>query len=375
MEQPQVAQSQAEQLQASKKPERKQQKGLALFQRWPKLRWQALGKPQQVLSPEVQNQFSTFASDFGLLEDHLLPSYRELSNEAAKGQNQFHLEQVILILGGVAVTTLGAIQVTLAAVTHNSLWPGLIEAVVAAILAGFAQVTQTTKSQESYFSNRLKTETLRGEYFLFLGRLKPYDDEQSRKDRLIMRVREVTRTLTDSQQLALLTRWKEVMRQRASGTIPTPGPQDFWQLYYRYRYEDQIKFYEDRTKEFKKAQSEATILTIILMTAASVVSLFGSADLLQFSTGWAVLAVFFPVLATALATYQSVYAFERQAKLYEDASGVLNSVQMPPTPGGSPDVSIQDYVEQIEYVFKMEQGQWGQLVGQIAGAIPPGGLK
>jgi len=366
-----------EQPQALKKPEDKKAKDtkpkrLELFQRWPKLRWQPSSKPQHVISPDDKEEYSTFTSDFAILEEHLMPAYRQLSDEAAQGQNQFHLEQVILILGGVLVTTLGAIQVTLAAVTHNSMWPGLAEAVIAAILAAYAQVTQTTKSQEGYFSSRLKTETLRSEYFLFLGRLKPYENDQSRKDRLIMRVKEVTRTLTDTQQLALLTRWKEIMHQRASGSIPVPGPENFWQLYYQHRYENQLTFYEGRTKEFKKAQSQATILTIILMATASVVSIFGSADLLQFSTGWAVLAVFFPVLATALATYQSVYAFERQAKLYEDAAGVLTSVRMPPTPEGSPDAPIQDYVEQIEYVFKMEQGQWGQLVGQIAGAIAPG---
>jgi hypothetical protein len=247
----------------------------------------------------------------------------------------------------------------------------LAEAVLAAILAGVAQAAQASKAQQRYFSSRLKAETLRSEYFLFLGRLSPYNGPNP-QELLLNRIEDIAKDLTELQQIALLSKWKESKRQQSGGMVGEHRPQ-FWELYYQHRYRDQVGFYELRKNEFQKAQSQATILTITLLTTASVVSLFGSADLLNFSTGWAVLAVFFPVLATALATYQNVYAFDRQAKLYEDASAVLNTVKMPPTAENSQGISLQDYVEQIEYIFKMEQGQWGQLVGQISGATAPGG--
>ena len=342
----------------------------ALFRRWPYLRWPADPNEQQIIKEDDRRAFPTFAEDFAFLNEKLMPAFLMLDKEAGHAQNQFHRQQVILVLGGALVTTLGAIQVTLAAMTHNSMWPGLAEAVLAAILAGVAQAAQASKAQQRYFSNRLKAETLRSEYFLFLGRLNPYDD-QNPQQMLLDRIDDIAKDLTELQQIALLSRWKEVKREQSGGVISEHRP-NFWELYYQRRYKDQVGFYESRKNEFQRAQSQATILTITLLTAASVVSLFGSADLLNFSTGWAVLAVFFPVLATALSTYQSVYAFDRQAKLYQDASAVLNTVKMPQTAEGSQGISLQDYVEQIEYIFKMEQGQWGQLVGQISGVGAPG---
>jgi hypothetical protein len=162
---------------------RKPSEGFALFKRFPRLRWQPPEKPQQIISLADQARYPAFAEDFAVLEQELMPAYRILSNEAARGQNQFHLEQVTLILGGALVTALGALQVTLAALFHASLWPGVAEAVLAAVLAGVAQYTRISKAQRRYFGSRRQAEALRGEYFLFLGHLPPYDSEQ-RQQRL-----------------------------------------------------------------------------------------------------------------------------------------------------------------------------------------------
>ena len=62
---------------------------------------------------------------------------------------------------------------------------------LAAGLAAVALRARALKAQERYFTNRLKAETLRGEYFLFLGRIGPYADDRHRAQRLIHRVAEV----------------------------------------------------------------------------------------------------------------------------------------------------------------------------------------
>lgn len=343
-----------------------------LFKRFPRLRLPP--NIDQELIPrdaqeEYQKKYPDFAKDFAVLEGTLMQDFRVYDRDAARAQNQFHRQQVILILGGVLVTLLGAIQVTLTALTHTSLGAGLAEAVVAAILAGVAQFALTSKAQQRYFSSRLKAEALRAEYFFYLGHLCPYDD-QNRQERLRRRLAAI-KASNQNQQMALNDTMNIGTFQQGPSGIGE-REEHFWHLYYRYRYVDQLHFYQARQEEFEQAQTQATVLTIALMTLASVVSLFGSANLLNFSTGWSVFAVIFPVLATALSTYVSVYAFERQAVLYKDASLALEAVGMPSTPGMTADAALQDYVGMIEHIFQAEQGQWGQLVSQIPGATSPG---
>ncbi|HEU5370660.1 MAG TPA: hypothetical protein VFU69_19460, partial [Ktedonobacterales bacterium] len=175
----------------------------------------------------------------------------------------------------------------------------------------------------------------------------------------------------ERQQMTFLSKGRiAAHRQRASD--PKEEEQQLWQLYYYQRYENQLTFYASRRNEFQKAQAQATFLTITLMTSASIVSFLGSANVLSFSLGWSVLAVVFPVLAASLSNYESVYAFERHAKLYEDALVGLESIGMPLISEGASIASLQKYASLIESVLKTEQGQWGQLISEVKGAAPPG---
>lgn len=147
--------------------------GLVLFKRWPYLRWRPK-EGEQIVPPEAKANCPAFADDFELLERELMPHFRELDNEALRAQNQFRLEQVALIFGGALATALGAVQAALT----NAVWPGIVEAALAAGLAAVALRARALKAQEHYFTNRLKAETLRGEYFLFLGQVGRYADHR-----------------------------------------------------------------------------------------------------------------------------------------------------------------------------------------------------
>jgi hypothetical protein len=115
------------------------------------------------------------------------PYFRELDQEALKAQNQFRLGQVALIFGGAVATILGAVQAALA----KQMWARLVETIWADALTGIIYYTQQMKAQERYFTNRLKAEALRGEYFLFLGRIGPYADDENRISYLITRVADI----------------------------------------------------------------------------------------------------------------------------------------------------------------------------------------
>jgi hypothetical protein len=145
------------------------------------------GENYHIIGPDIRGQYSDLAGDFDVLDKQLMPYFWELDAEALRAQNQFRLEQIIIILGTALATILGAIQSARA----NDKWPGIIEAALAGVLAVVILSSRTLKTHESYFTNRLKAERLRGEYFLFLGRAEPYSNDDDRVPNLIRRVADI----------------------------------------------------------------------------------------------------------------------------------------------------------------------------------------
>jgi hypothetical protein len=161
---------------------------VALFKRLPSLRWSA-PRDEQIVPAEAQIQSPAFTGDFKTLEDELMPHFRELDTEALRVQNQFRLQQVVLIFGGACATILGAVHAGLGGA--SAAWAGIAESVLAAVLAAVVLRAQTTQAQERYFTDRLKAEKLRAEYFLFLGRVGIYGDAEDRLPNLIRRVADI----------------------------------------------------------------------------------------------------------------------------------------------------------------------------------------
>jgi hypothetical protein len=159
---------------------------MKLFKRFPKLIWHP-GKPDPVISKEVQARYQALKDDFDTLDRVLVPIFQKVDEQALKFQNQFRGWQVFLILGGALATILGALQATF----DSAPWPGISEAILAVILATVTSIVRQLKFQEQYFHNRLKAEVLRREYFLFLGRVAPYDKDESRAKRLAIWAEEI----------------------------------------------------------------------------------------------------------------------------------------------------------------------------------------
>jgi hypothetical protein len=161
---------------------------VALFKRLPSLRW-SLPRDQPIVPADAQTQSPAFSEDFKTLEDELMPHFRELDSEALRVQNQFRLDQVTLIFGGALATILGALHASLGA--GAALWAGIVESVLATALSAVALRLQGTRAQARYLSDRLKAERLRTEYFLFLGHVGTYANEQERLRCLILRVADI----------------------------------------------------------------------------------------------------------------------------------------------------------------------------------------
>jgi hypothetical protein len=139
------------------------------------------------------------------------------------------------------------------------------------------------------------------------------------------------------------------------------------ELYRRCRVADQLTYYEDRGREFDAAVSQLGILSALVLALGSTAAALAGAAV-GGTPVWAVLAAVFPAIATALAAFGSLYAYEQQAKIYADASRALRRLdRATPDPAAAQDpaAAVKEFVTTAEEVLRREQGQWGQLVSDL----------
>lgn len=153
-----------------------------LFKRFPKFRPLA-GRSKSLVPPTGREQFAAFADDFLILDEVLVPAYMRLDQEAIIRQNAYRWMYVILIFGGALATILGVARLEFAVEAI-----GLAGALAAAIAGSISLALRALHYHERYLNARLAAEQLRGEYFLFLGRLGPYADTATRLTHLKNRV-------------------------------------------------------------------------------------------------------------------------------------------------------------------------------------------
>ncbi len=163
-----------------------------LFKRLPTapLFWRPKSQ-QNFVQSDIQNRCPLLNDDFDLLEKDLMPLYRKLDNKALKMQNHFRFYQVLLIVGGALTSVLAVVLLVFIDNVLVAELLGGIGAVCAGALALLARIGYRSDAQKLYATNRLAAEILRSEYFLFLGRLGDYADDQNRKRNLLLRLNDV----------------------------------------------------------------------------------------------------------------------------------------------------------------------------------------
>jgi hypothetical protein len=146
----------------------------------------------------------------------------------------------------------------------------------------------------------------------------------------------------------------------------------FLDLYLAYRHKDQARFYEKRSEEFETANNQAIYLAAVLMALTAIASYLTTANLFEqkWAPALAVLGVLLPALSAALTAYNSLYSFESQSKLYRDALNALREAEAigydaGQSTGDEAEAKLEVYVNQVEEIFRKEQGQWGQLISEI----------
>lgn len=156
------------------------------------------------------------------------------------------------------------------------------------------------------------------------------------------------------------------------------GQKQFLEIYLNHRFHDQRVWYESRNNEFSTANEQVITWKAILIGLTALVSFMAALPIIEgLENLWAILAVALPALSTALAAYDGLYAFDRQAKLYRDAAIELQRIR-----GTAPDRrtdlteaeysrKLTEFVNEAESIMQLEQGQWGQLMSALERAEAP----
>jgi SMODS and SLOG-associating 2TM effector domain 1 len=143
----------------------------------------------------------------------------------------------------------------------------------------------------------------------------------------------------------------------------------FLALYTTYRYEDQLKFYKVRHEEFEVANTQAVTISIVLIfLTALTAGVASSTNVTWLKLTCLLIAAISPILSSALAGYSALYGFEQQAKLYQDTINNLRKARVREPQLDLSEASAQqvnEYIQEIENVLLVEQGQWGQLAREL----------
>ena len=159
---------------------------MKLFKRFPNFH-PLPDQEQHIITPAVRSSYPAFTEDFITLDAELMAQFRQLDNEAQRRQNWYRWMYVILVLGGALTTILLILQIAFISITGFD----LAGAVLAAILGTATTISRSFKHHEHYLNARLAAERLRSEYFLFLGHLGSYADDQNSLLNIRSRVNEI----------------------------------------------------------------------------------------------------------------------------------------------------------------------------------------
>jgi hypothetical protein len=143
--------------------------------------------------------------------------------------------------------------------------------------------------------------------------------------------------------------------------------EQFRRLYREQRIADQRGWYEQRTREYRRARRQAIATRNTLLTMAAAAGVAG-----QFVDGdgrvvAGIVAAACAALATAVTAYESLMGFGPLAKLYQDAALSLREAEAQWDLGGG---AVGAEIERVEQVLRSETGQWGQLTIQSRPAAP-----
>jgi hypothetical protein len=116
-------------------------------------------------------EYPALAVDLAVWYEQLEPRFRRLDHSAQILQNKFWRRNVALIIGSLVATSLGAV---LTAVGGKLGWLVVTQVAFTALLAQLAVLIRFGRVRQKYLTDRLKAESIKSEFYLFLARVGDY---------------------------------------------------------------------------------------------------------------------------------------------------------------------------------------------------------
>jgi hypothetical protein len=118
--------------------------------------------------------------DLRELEEHLLPHFWRMDQQARYYQNRYYLFQWVFILSAFAITAISAFSVYLyghsSEVVLRAL--GIMAAIIGGLAATISFLGANQSPQDRWFKARSQAESLRSLYFLYLARQIPFNMQE-----------------------------------------------------------------------------------------------------------------------------------------------------------------------------------------------------
>ena len=135
----------------------------AMLVRFPS--WRAPRRSWPPIHPEAVTDYPELADDISTVDQVVTPAFREADLAALRHQNRYRRQQVVIIVGSALLTGLGGLQ----AVFPGEKWPGLLLALLGALLAVLSNAVNELSALENFMTERVKAERLRSACFRFLS--------------------------------------------------------------------------------------------------------------------------------------------------------------------------------------------------------------
>ena len=148
----------------------------------------------------------------------------------------------------------------------------------------------------------------------------------------------------------------------------TDRSRQFRDLYSALRIHDQRKYYADRAKEYRAAHRQVVVVRNVFLLAAAASGLIAQIFDGTPRAAWGIAAAVLGSLAGALTAYDSLIGFPQLEKLYSDAERNLEEAAID---WDLPEADLAAELDRVEWIFRSERGQWGQLVVTQATATQP----
>ena len=339
---------------------------------WP--RWRAVAAPlTSLIGRDPVDEYPALRGALQAADRVVVPALRESDAIAQREQNRHRWYVTLGLIGGLATTTLGAVQSWLV----SAAWPGVAVATVGAATSGLLTVSRRQGSLDAYVVARTRAERLRSLCFEFLSTGPMLGEDESRARLADLREETARRQYGLGSGPAPAAAAPQPTAPAPATQAPAPAPprdpdgdgsaawrEQLLDLYRRHRIDEQATWYAERTRQYESALRTTVTVSAVLLVFAAFFGALGTADAAR-RPQWAVCAATCGALAAAANTYEAMSGFGRLSREYAKMVASLRLAHARSTAVESLGAAdLRDFIAETERLVLGEVTSWSLLLRQ-----------